>query len=91
MFYFVLQVTIYDMYDVVLLLYVERFDGNNVNDQVDGNCKFYCCCFFIFYFYFCFLFLIYIYIYIYLNPLLKSGVFLNALQLLYDNFLNKIK
>ena len=89
MFYFVLQVTIYDMYDVVLLLYVERFDGNNVNDQVDGNCKFYYCCLFIYLFFLFFVFNIYIYIY--LNPLLKSGVFLNALQLLYDNFLNKIK
>ena len=56
MFYFVLQVTIYDMYDVVLLLYVERFDGNNVNDQVDGNCKFYYCCLFIYYFFFVFCF-----------------------------------
>ena len=46
---------------------------------------------YLFIYFFCFLFLIYIYIYIYLNPLLKSGVFLNALQLLYDNFLNKIK
>ncbi|KAL0002350.1 hypothetical protein SO802_016131 [Lithocarpus litseifolius] len=34
------MLTIYDMYDVVLRLYVERFDGNNVNGQVDGNCKF---------------------------------------------------
>ena len=75
------------MYDVVLLLYVERFHGNNVNDQVDGNCKFYYCCLFIYLFFLFFVFNIYIY----LNPLLKSGVFLNALQLLYDNFLNKIK
>ena len=36
MFYVVLQVTIYDMYEVVLLLYVETFDGDNVNGQVDG-------------------------------------------------------
>ena len=43
MFYVVLQVTIYDMYEVVLLLYVETFDGDNVNGQVDGDCKF-CCC-----------------------------------------------
>ena len=40
--YSVLQVTIYDMYEVVLLLYVETFDGDNVNGQVDGDCKF-CC------------------------------------------------
>ena len=36
MFYVVLQVTIYDMYEVELLLYVETFDGDNVNGQVDG-------------------------------------------------------
>ena len=30
------------MYEFVLLLYVEIFDGDNVNDQVDGDCKF-CC------------------------------------------------
>ena len=36
MFYVVLQVTIYDMYEVVLLLYVETFDGDNVTGQVDG-------------------------------------------------------
>ena len=42
MFYVVLQVTIYDMYEVVLLLYVETFDGDNVNSQVDRDCKF-CC------------------------------------------------
>ena len=40
--YSVFQVTIYDMYEVVLLLYVETFDGDNVNSQVDGDCKF-CC------------------------------------------------
>ena len=40
--YFVFQVTIYDMYEVVLLLYMETFDGDNVNGQVDGDCKF-CC------------------------------------------------
>ena len=40
--YFVLQVIIYDMYEVVLLLYVEKFDGDNVNGQVYGDCKF-CC------------------------------------------------
>ena len=27
----VLQVTIYDMYVVVLLLYMETFDGDNIN------------------------------------------------------------
>ena len=40
--YSVFQVTIYDMYEVVLLLYVETFDGDNVNSQVDRDCKF-CC------------------------------------------------
>ena len=40
--YSVLQVTIYDTYEVVLLLYVETFDGDNVNGQVDGDFKF-CC------------------------------------------------
>ena len=38
----VLQVTIYDMYVVVLLLYVETFDGDNINSQVNEDCKF-CC------------------------------------------------
>nr|POE69415.1 hypothetical protein CFP56_08668 [Quercus suber] len=37
--YSVLQVTIYDMYEVVLLLYVEMFDGDNVNGQVKGDYK----------------------------------------------------
>ena len=37
-----MQVIIYDMYEVVLLLYVEKFDGDNVNGQVYGDCKF-CC------------------------------------------------
>ena len=40
--YSVLQVTIYDMYVVVLLLYVKTFDGDNVTGQVDGDCKL-CC------------------------------------------------
>ena len=38
----VLQVTIYDMYVIVLLLYVETFDGDNINGQIDGDCKFGC-------------------------------------------------
>ena len=40
--YSILQITIYDMYVVVFLLYVETFYGDNVNSQVDGDCKF-CC------------------------------------------------
>ena len=57
--YSILQVTIYDMYVVVLLLYVKTFDGDNVTGQVDGDCKFcYCICV-----------SIYIYIYIYLYTL----------------------
>ena len=40
--YSVLQVTIYDIYVVVLLLYVKTFDGDNVTGQVDGDCKL-CC------------------------------------------------
>ena len=31
--YSVFQVTIYDMYEVVLLLYVEKFDGDNVRSE----------------------------------------------------------
>ena len=38
----VLQVTIYDMYVVVLLVYMETFDGDNINGQVNEDCKF-CC------------------------------------------------
>ena len=40
--FFVLQVTIYDMYVIVLLLYVETFDGDNINGQIDGDCKYIC-------------------------------------------------
>ena len=55
--YSVLQVTIYDTYEVVLLLYVETFDGDNVNGQVDEDFKF--CC------YICMCVYIYIYVYIF--------------------------
>ena len=62
--YSVLQVTIYDTYEVVLLLYVETFDGDNVNGQVDGDFKF--CC------YICMYVCIYIYIYIYIFTLCQQ-------------------
>ena len=62
--YSILQVTIYDMYVFIFLLYVETFNGDNVNDQVDGDCKF--CC------YICVSIYIYIYIYIHTLPAIDS-------------------
>ena len=63
--YSVLQVTIYDMYEVVLLLYMETFDGDYVNGQVDGDCKYFC--------YICVCIYIYnIFLYIYTLPAIDS-------------------
>ena len=59
--------SVLQMYVVVLLLYVETFDGDNVNGQVDGNCKF--CC------YICvsiYKYIYYIYLSIYTLPTIDS-------------------
>ena len=58
-----LQVTVYDMYVVVLFKTMWRRLNllYDVNGQVDGGCKFYCCICVSIYTY------IYIYIYIYIH------------------------
>ena len=65
-----LQVTVYDMYVVVLLKTMWRRLNflYNVNDQVDRDCKFCCCICMSIYTYMC----MYIYIYTHTLPAIDS-------------------